>query len=143
MFVLLYFFTGLFFVMVAHNEYVRYQHAFWDCSAQHDADSELLNRDVCTSYEDRLLFKNKVDCAGAERRLLATVWRCAVTKWINECQFYSKWWALGVGGPLVVILLYLWNDRRTKMSVAHLFIESFGQVKDKKKKKKYKKALEY
>lgn len=85
------------------------------CLQQQQADSELLDRDVCVNPFDRELFKNSVDCVGAQDRLQLKAEYCAFFMvWSNIRNHY--FYAL----PAVLFVIYVW----------------WRQIPEKRKKKK-------
>lgn len=125
-------------ILIYSHENQRFYHAYYDCLKQHMIDMELLNRDVC-SREDRLKFKETVDCEGAERRLRISVQMCTMYTWAVQSSlsriFYeltgSYWSLIGLILPILVAWMYFWNQRKLADKFVHLFSEQ------KKHKRKY------
>lgn len=128
----------VFVVFAGHNEYVKYKHAFIDCHTQQKSDVELLNRDVCFNYEDRLLFENSVDCIGAEKRLRVSTMACAMQKWFHGSSvmhiyntLMSSYWAvfLTLMTP-ILFAMYLWKSRSTELAI----MDKMGRLMKKTRK---------
>ena len=121
-------------------EHTRLQHAYHDCKKQHASDWELINRDVCTNYEDRILFKESIDCEGAEKRLRMTITVCTLYTWASESnpsiiyrRLTESYFAIiGIVLPIVLMYIYLWSKRKSEMELAEKFSKMI-----KKSKKKY------
>lgn len=130
-------FFGL--ILIYSYENQRFQHAWYDCIEKQMSDRELVRRDVC--LEDRKLFKNSVDCEGAERRLRISVPMCTLYTWSVEssiAQIYyrltgSYWSLFGIILPLLIAYMYFWNQRKMQTGMMEKFGELF--VKTKKLKK--------
>ncbi len=131
-------FTVLILVLIYAHENARLQHAYYDCVAQSIADRELMIRDVCRQFEDRLLFKESVDCEGAEKRLRMSIPMCTLFKWSVESSLArmfndltgSYWALLGLFLPLVGLYMFFWNQRRMQMDV----FDRVGSIMKKRRK---------
>ncbi len=131
--------------MIGHHEHVRYRHAYSDCNEQHMADHELLRRDVCCNYEDRIMFKEAVDCEGAEKRLRLSVVMCALTKWVKESNLSNmldtltgSYWALFITVMTPVLFaMYLYKSQATELAI----MEKLERYAHKKRRRKQPKAI--
>ena len=130
-------------LLIGQNEHVRYKHAYAECAAQQSADRELLMRDVCYNFDDRILFKDTVDCDGAERRLRLSLVMCAIHRWGSENSvmhmFHTmtgSYWALffTIMTPLL-FAMYLWKSRSTELAVLDRMGKLMGKVKKTPRKK--------
>jgi len=128
--------------LVGQNEHVRYKHAYAECSKRRQADEELLRRDVCFNFDDRLLFKDAVDCEGAERRLRLSVVMCAIHTWGRESSVADMYHML-TGSYLalfctlmtpLLFAMYLWKARSTELAIFDRF-ERYSKRRQKKKPK--------
>lgn len=138
--------VGILLSVVGHHEYVRFQHNLSECHLQRNADSELLMRDVCFNHEDRILFRDSVNCDGAERRLRVSPWSCALQEWFLKSnltemfrEMTGSYWRL----LLVVMLpllfsMWLWKSHRTEMAVVEKMGKLMGKLKNGKIKGKNK-----
>jgi hypothetical protein len=130
-------------ILVYSSENARFQHAYHDCLEQNAVDLELTNRDVCTNHEDRLMFKDSINCEGAERRLRMSVHTCTFYNWASESnisQLYHRltgnyWALLGVIIPLVGIYMYLWNMRKMQNDMFGGFKEMAKKLKGSKRRR--------
>lgn len=128
--------------LLGYNEHIRYRHLHADCMKQQSADRDLLNRDVCFIYEDRVKFQATVDCDGAERRLRVSVVACAIQRWIVESNathlvqtLTGSFWALfaTIMVPLL-FSLWLWKSRSTELAI-------FDRIERLMKKQKHRKPM--
>ena len=136
-------------ILVCILESIRFKNAFHDCAYQHESDKDLISRDVCLFPEDRLKFKDAVDCEGAERRLRLTIFICTLYSWSSESITLHVWhtltgsyWAMcGILLPLLIAYMHFWSQRKLQMDV----MGQFGKYLKlgEKKKKKSKNAISY
>ena len=131
------------------NEHTRYRHAYADCAEQQYADRDLLMRDVCFNFEDRLRFRDTVDCQGAERRLRVPLVMCALQHWLaqsNAATLYSmltgSFWAL-FATVMVPLLFGMWllNSRATQLAMVERMGVLFKRARVKEKTPKQLKAF--
>ncbi len=131
-------FTVVILVLIYAHENARLQHAYHDCIGQFVADSELMSRDVCRHFEDRVMFKDSVDCEGAEKRLKLSIPVCTLYKWSVESSLSrmfhdltgSYWALLGLVLPLLGLYMFFWNQRRMQMDV----FDNVGKILSKRRK---------
>lgn len=115
--------------LIYASEHVRIQHAYYDCIVQTLSDGELIERDVCRNPDDRIRFKDTVDCDGAERRLRMSNLACTLHSWASQSSVsgvYAKvtesyWTILGIVLPIVMLYLYLWNQRKMQGELVKQF----------------------
>lgn len=127
----------IFILLIYQSEHILIQHAYFDCMVQQEKDEELLSRDICTDYHDRLKFKDTVDCDGAEKRLRLHIVMCTLQLWAKKTSIThvyhmitgSYWALLGVLLPIMFWILYLYSWERREKNVLNAF---------KKKKKEFK-----
>jgi amino acid permease len=124
-------------LLIYQNEHILFHHAYFDCQVQQEKDTELLSRDICIDYHDRLKFKETVDCDGAEKRLRLNIYMCTLQLWANRTSIThiyhlltgSYWGLLGFLLPILGWFLYLKSWERREKNVLDAF---------KKRKKEYK-----
>ena len=129
------------FIVFVLLEFTVFQHAYFDCKKQNNSDWELIYRDVCINYEDRILFKDSVDCEGAERRLRMNVPVCTLYTWASKStpsQLYKRltdsyWSVIGIFMPIVLMYMYLWSKRKSEMDLA----DKFAKLAKRKRSNKY------
>lgn len=126
------------FVFTCQNEYVKYHHAFLDCTKQQRSDIELLSRDVCFNYEDRLMFEHSVDCSGAEKRLRVSTMACAMQKWFHASSLMHIYntlmtsyltMFLTIMTP-ILFAMYLWKSKATELAI----VDKMGKIMKKSRK---------
>jgi len=124
-------------LLIYQSEHILLQHAYFDCFIQQEKDNELLQRDICMDFHDRLKFKETVDCDGAEKRLRLNIYMCTLQMWASRTQIThvyhmitgSYWGLLGFLLPMIGWFLYLKSCERREKNVLDAF---------KKKKHEYK-----
>jgi len=115
--------------LIYASEHVRVQHAYYDCITQALTDGELVERDVCVNPDDRMRFKDSVDCDGAERRMRMSVLACTLHSWASKSSVsdvYGKvtesyWTILGIVLPVLLVYLYLWSQRKMQTELFDKF----------------------
>jgi len=124
-FIITVFLLGIFYA----SEHVRIQNCYFDCIVQSVADGELMERDVCRNPDDRIMFKDNVDCEGAERRMRMSIMACTLHNWATQSSvshIYHKvtesyWTLLGIVLPILLLYLYLWHQRKMQLEVLDRF----------------------
>lgn len=113
--------------LIIPYEVFRLKHANEDCYEQQFKDLDLLSRDVCANPEDRLLFKDSVQCEAAEKRQRFSINECTIHKWSDHSDVLEKHYYPIIVCSMILILwyMYLWSKRRSE---AH-FIEKMHQLK--------------
>jgi hypothetical protein len=112
-------------LLLMQQQYGRYKQAREECLVERDKDMILLSMDVCQDTDQRYRFQNRVDCIGAEKRLLLSVWECTIDKWIVQshvAELYfrmtsSYWNLMGLVLPLAFWWMWLWSKRRSESHV--------------------------
>ena len=130
--------------LVGQNEHVRYRHAYAECHKQQVADRDLLRRDVCYNFDDRLLFKDAVDCEGAEKRLRLSLVLCAIHLWGSGSSLTHMYHTL-TGSYLALFFtimtpllfgMYLLKAKSTELAVLDKMEKLMGKAKPAKVKQK-------